>query len=923
MVAMVKDLFLAILDMSYAAGWLMAAVIFLRVLIRKAPRWMICLLWALVAVRLVCPLSIESVFSLIPEKELLSEVAAVREWQDVSYEEQWDAVIPTYVGVENVHSDTEPADSAISVISLMDILSIVWAAGVVLMISYGILGYYRIKRRTDVSMPVRDNIFKCDAVHTPFILGIFRPRIFLPSMMEDSREEYVVAHERAHIRRGDHLWKPLGFLILCVYWFHPLCWISYLLFCRDIELACDEYVVRAMNLEDKKSYAEALLSCSTAQKGITVSPLAFGEVGVKQRIKSVLSYRKPAFWVIVVSMAACVIVAVCFLTNPRQSGEEGLPIRLPAAEEVERIRIENGSNQDGAAEHVRQIKEADQMKELLGILAAAERTNRLTVQDYPQTDSEVIQIDIAALDGTIYTLFAYEENGICYIEQPYQGIYQAEERIADFLYEDMDLSDTPGNEDTVNETKGYEEVLDRWAKAFVNRDGETIAALASQELAAELSAEDMLMGSEGSYSFGVSSPWPQDADTDYTVYNYADQNMAEIYYYAHTSDPHIYYWKEEIHYEWTGDRYIITEEDMMYYDNISSGAEFAQAYRGRIDGTMIDYTRNQLGEALNDNAASSDRDAYKALLSPESAAVSLLNLSADPTDVKIALHEGKEETGMVSLDITFLQDQDTVRISMIQPYGMYGIWVPADYRVDVVSRFMEADWSEVRSISGIADHAMVWGPDIICIGEIPEYDIRVYGYNDEEVKGMGVAIDIAGDVNYFDWIYTTPQGIMPKLYWDEKARQLQIAFHTFTGTGVSAEELVVLQQYDTGTLVPHYFLFQDYTDIMSERIEWSFDADTRNLTLTDGYTGREIAVVAVSEGEVTYLECGCISNFTLGETITLYVEPGYVVDDQAIAEYEGMPVLEFEVEYEWSDDRNGQDALSFHLGDLIRIDQSF
>ncbi|MDE6529319.1 MAG: M56 family metallopeptidase, partial [Lachnospiraceae bacterium] len=325
---MVKDLFLKIIDMSYAGGWLMAAVILTRLLLRKAPRWMICLLWGLVAVRLICPFSMESTFSLIPEKNPLSEVM-VQEPMSMTDEWQQNVAVPayTYTGIENteVEREVKPAGSDISV---MDVLAFVWAAGVVLMLVYGVVSYYRIKKRTDISMNVRDNIYQCDAVDTPFILGMLHPRIFVPSLMDDYRMEYVVAHEKAHIRRYDHLWKPLGFVILCVYWFHPLCWISYILLCRDIELACDEYVVSTMTLEDKKLYAEALLSCSINKKLLTVCPLAFGEVGVKERIKSILHYKKPAFWILVISAAVCIIVALCFLTSPGGKKEE-LPVGLP------------------------------------------------------------------------------------------------------------------------------------------------------------------------------------------------------------------------------------------------------------------------------------------------------------------------------------------------------------------------------------------------------------------------------------------------------------------------------------------------------------------------------------------------------------------------------------------------------------------
>lgn len=821
-------IFLKILDMSYAAGWLMAAVILARLLLKKAPKRMVCLLWALAAVRLLCPFSIKSALSLIPDREPLTGNAVL------------EITLPAETVMQNQyppapvnggHPEIGEGDmSGQAEYDVTGALSAVWAAGAVLMLGYGIIGYFSVKKRTAASIPVRENIMKCDAVDTPFILGVLRPRIFLPSAMEDYGMEYVVAHEQAHIKRHDHWWKPMGFLILCVYWFHPLCWISYVLFCRDMELACDESVVGMMDMENKKAYAKALLSYSMNRRRIAAYPLAFGEVGVKERIRNVLDYKKPAFWITAVSVLAGIAVAICFLTDPgRKDGEGTSPVSdVPEGEED--LRAENADN--------------------------------------------------AGADGG-----------------------------------------TKGNEGMETDAETPGRLVDRWARAFVDRDGDAIASMASPEVRDELAGIDLLAGggTEGAYSFGLSSPWPRDTNTDFTVHFYDDIGKAEIYYYAQTSDPHVFVWRELLSYEKEGDSYIVTEEELVYYDDISSGAEYAEAYPGGIGATMIDYTWNGLGEALNDHAASSGNDKYQALLSPESAAVSLLNLSTDPKDVSISVYDGSEESGMVGLDILFLRDQYQVTVSMVQPYGGNGIWVPADYTVDVISRFMNIPWDEMEAITEIGYYDSSRYNNVICIGEIPEYDIRVYGYNDEDISGRGVAIEIAGDVNYFDWDYTSPQNILPDLYWDEDERELWMALHTFTGTGVSAEELVMLQHYDTGTLVPYYFGYHDYTELLRERIEYRFDSGSRELTLTDTATGREAASVMVPEGEITEIECGSISYFELGETVRLFVRPGYFCDGNAIAEYDDMPVLEFELEYEWFSTASGDTDISFVLGDLVGV----
>lgn len=812
------DIFLKLLNMSITAGWLILAVLCIRLIFKKIPKWVSCLLWGVVAIRLICPFSIESRFSILPSAEPIRSSTVV-EGEVQNYIPSIDSHLTI---VENTINPmlTESfayneSDSAAPLQVVTYAAGFVWCCGMLLLVICAMVSAIRLHMLVREAVCVKDRIYICDAVKSPFILGIIRPQVYLPSALNEKEMNYIVAHESAHLKRKDHWWKALGYLLLCIYWFHPLCWAAYALFCKDIELACDEKVAKDMTFDEKKEYSKVLLSCARQRSLIMVCPLAFGEVGVKERVKSVLNYKKPALWIMIAAAAVLVILAICFLTDPGKNNQS-----------IENADVESGSIESGSIEN--------------------------------------------------------------------------------------------GNMESGEESP--EQLVNRWAQAFVNRDGETIASLASLEVREELGRMELLMGSEGQYSFGLSSPWPKDVNTDYTAHIYEDIGTAEIYYYAQTSDPHVFVWRETLTYEKEGDSYIVTGDELTYYDNISSGAEYAEAYQGRIDATMIDYTWNGLGEALNDNAASSNNDVYKALLSPESAAVSLLNLSTDPKDISISIYDGGEGTGMVGLEILFLQDQYTVMISMIQPYGMYGIWVPVDYRIDVESRFMDIPWEEIEAIQNVGYYDYRFDK-IICIGEIPEYDIRVYGYNDEDISGRGVAIDIAGDVNYFDWYYISPRLIMPKLYWDEEERQLQMTIHIHTGTGFDAEDLIILQQYDTGTLVPHYFTLGDYREILSERIGYSFDDGSRELTLTDTVTGREIASVTIPEGEITGISCGDISYFELGESIKLFVCPGFFREGYAVPDYTGMPVLEFEVEYEWVINQYGGDDLSFDLGELVGIRQ--
>jgi beta-lactamase regulating signal transducer with metallopeptidase domain len=197
------------------------------------------------------------------------------------------------------------------------IASIVWIAGMALLVLYGVISYVGLRRKVAEAVPLRDNLWQGQAVASPFVLGFFRPRIYLPFGMDEESIVFVVAHENEHISRRDHWIKPIGFLLLVIYWFNPLIWLAYILLCRDIELACDERVVKRMSADDKKAYSKALLTCSVDRRSIAACPLAFGEVGVKQRITNVLNYKKPTFWIIIAALVSCAVVAVCFLTNPR------------------------------------------------------------------------------------------------------------------------------------------------------------------------------------------------------------------------------------------------------------------------------------------------------------------------------------------------------------------------------------------------------------------------------------------------------------------------------------------------------------------------------------------------------------------------------------------------------------------------------
>lgn len=315
-------IFLKLFNMSITAGWLVLAVILLRLLFKKFPKWLCCIMWAFVGIRLICPFSFESVFSLIPSTEIIPPDIFFSESPQIS------SGIPVLNTIINpVISEALAPEVGASINPVQIIISaasIIWIIGVLVMLIYMLISYLLIYRKVREAVWLKDNIWLCDYISTPFILGIFRPRIFLPSTMMPQDMEPVIAHERAHISRHDHWWKPLGFALLTVYWFNPLMWLSYILLCRDIELACDESVIKRMEISSRKAYSNALINCSTTAKIISVCPLAFGEISVKERVRIVLNYRKPAFWIISASVCACIIIALCFLTNPSESDK-----RLP------------------------------------------------------------------------------------------------------------------------------------------------------------------------------------------------------------------------------------------------------------------------------------------------------------------------------------------------------------------------------------------------------------------------------------------------------------------------------------------------------------------------------------------------------------------------------------------------------------------
>lgn len=324
--------FIDLVNISITASWVVLAVVVIRFCLKKAPKWLSCALWGVVALRLVFPFSLESELSLIPSTQTINPSAIYNDSFEV--DTGFSAVDNAVNGtVENtvvntvnntvdstVNSLKENADVSVTEgVGIAGIIAFVWLIGMFAMAGYAFISFLRLKLKLRTAVKKEGNIYQSESVGSPFVLGLLRPRIYMPYKTDEADIPLVVAHEKAHIKRFDHIIKPLGYLLLSVHWFNPLMWVAYILLCRDIEAACDEKVIKELGEDVRKSYSTALLNASISRRSVAACPLAFGEVGVKERIKGVMNYKKPAFWVIIAGVAVCIIAAVCLLTNPKGS----------------------------------------------------------------------------------------------------------------------------------------------------------------------------------------------------------------------------------------------------------------------------------------------------------------------------------------------------------------------------------------------------------------------------------------------------------------------------------------------------------------------------------------------------------------------------------------------------------------------------
>ena len=423
-------IFSTLLTMSIGAAWLILTVILLRLLLKQAPKWVNCVLWGFVGLRLVCPFVPESRFSLMPgafrmQNRYGSAADLTLAQTPVSGGKLSQTVVDGAgaAGLTGIQTGAGAVTTGFRgewIQQILSVGSIFWLIGVIVLLGYAVYSYLRVRRQVSEAVWLRENFWICDQVKSPFILGLLKPKIYLSSSMEEAQLPYVIAHEQAHLRRGDQWWKPLGFVLLMIHWYNPFVWVAYILFCRDLELACDESAVRDLTLEERKNYSYALLSCSMQRRLVTVCPLAFGEVGVKKRVKEILNYKKPSFWILLAAVVVCVIVAVCFLTDPK----DGTTV----------ILTNEAGNSEAGAEADNAIA-AGQEKELM----AAEEAKQQEALSALQAEQESIAAAKEQLDATQQTEQNSNQAWIYLENSSYVGYFAAKGYAA---YAQMEIDGT-------------------------------------------------------------------------------------------------------------------------------------------------------------------------------------------------------------------------------------------------------------------------------------------------------------------------------------------------------------------------------------------------------------------------------------------------------------------------------------------------
>lgn len=582
----VTAFFSQILEMSLTAAIVIPAVLVIRSLIGKLPKKYSYYLWAVVLFRLICPVSFSSAFSIFnlcgdKLKQILGRTGVTVPEVSVFLEENMTVAVHKYaekdVVYEYVPSSADFIPIETSTPMWLQIASILWVIGIAVILFYSIYTYCKFHKTVEKATLLQENIYECENIPSPFVMGIVTPKIYIPYHLDKKEQEYVLAHERYHIKRCDHIIKAVAFGVLTVYWFHPFVWAAFFLACRDMEMSCDEKVLSCLGGEIKQDYSMLLLSFAANRRMSFAGPLAFGESDIGKRVKNVLHFHKPRLWGSVLGVVLLMTAVLgCATDGAENEAASEIEMELDAEKNAGSKAIESDTN---------------------------------------HSETEI----------------------------------------------------------TVQEELAF---IQNWAIAFCNRDGKAIYEMASEESYEMLADTLLLEEHNGEFSFGWSSPWPMDADTDWKI-DSIGEGKAVILYYAWTSDPHITVWRSEVSYEKEGDKFQCTPEELEILDAIESAEEFFKAYpQGVFSNTQMDYLANGMGEALNENAKANrgTMPAYEELFSPDTAAKNLLNLS-DNVEVQELTSE-KSDSGEIAYVSALFPDGFTLVVEMKHAFGEDGIWIP-------------------------------------------------------------------------------------------------------------------------------------------------------------------------------------------------------------------------------------------------------
>ena len=948
-------IFHEILNMSIVASWLIVAVILLRMFLKKAPRKIVCFLWALVAVRLICPFSVESRLSLIPSVQPIE--IAERQYSDTPMDGVTaDGTAGTYVtgeaeGTGSIEGNTYEAETAngTGVIDIADatdgigntgsfealngngeistssgsqniniedktlanspsqgmsldmVLSAIWVLGMILMLGYGIFSYAVLSRRTAVSMNMEGNIYLCDDIDTPFILGVFSPKVYLPSLLKEEEREYVIAHENAHLGRHDHWWKPLGYVILAVHWFNPLVWAAYVLLCRDIEIACDEKVISGADAEYKKSYAKTLLECSARGRFVTACPLAFGEVSVKERILTVLNYRRPAFWVVVVSVIACIVVGICFLTNPVVGEAEGEP---STQENVTEPESDEGGTDD--------ITESTSVQESEG---TEEIGSTQEMDDAKQETDSSSQSQAIIHDGWRITADEHSE---------YRYIYAAEQlRMRNMdtgEWYELTAFDLSYNYYDYDELKEGDIAL--WnitlADAVFEEYTEGDVGVSIYRYEERLPVESDAKPGEGYLViYGAS-------DSDTVWYTFMPLGMSREEVDAFLTDIHVERLEEPI-------RYYNPESElscMEQFELAENKISFLCSTVSTEDNKHIIYEGDLkiVFDCYAQEAAQKDQELYESLKDPVGSAAALFDLEYESAEV---YHCGNVNSVYEMLVLLKLSNGQEVAFDMDKRGE---VWQPVcqreadseycsdvklenEYINDASAEYLKKVTNEVEFID------MEWNElenDYVVLDTVENRDIVLYG-----LYGGAAMILRDGEKILPIWIFwTSPQMELPRIYCgdydNDGTEEYALWTHMSTGTGVSGDELYIIEtDWEKGADGNTEYSIREYRhwDWISELnvIGNRFDEASGVLTIT--LNDADVAELDISklleqyDSSFSSIGFGAFNSFYEDQGQWYFsASSGIGVDGSYMDKWECSVTVIAQVIY---DEANG-----FHLGDI-------